>query len=70
MTEADSNVLAPAMQSKKRSTKKLTTAELFSTVFLDLKQKALKPELPGLASGFYDLDSLTQEQIDYLTKVN
>ena len=40
--------------------KKLTTAELFSTVFLDLKQKALKPELPGLASGFYDLDSLTQ----------
>lgn len=40
--------------------KKLTTAELFSTIFLDLKQKALKPELPGLASGFYDLDSLTQ----------
>jgi replicative DNA helicase len=40
--------------------KKLTTAELFSTVFSELKQKALKPELPGLASGFYDLDSLTQ----------
>jgi len=40
--------------------KRLTTAELFSTVFLELKQKALKPELPGLASGFYDLDSLTQ----------
>ena len=40
--------------------KRLTTAELFSTVFLELKQKSLKPELPGLASGFYDLDSLTQ----------
>lgn len=40
--------------------KRLTTAELFSAVFLELKQKALKPELPGLASGFYDLDSLTQ----------
>lgn len=40
--------------------KKLTTAELFSTVFSELKQKALKPELPGLVSGFYDLDSITQ----------
>ena len=40
--------------------KKLTTAELFSNVFLELKEKALKPELPGLGSGFYDLDSLTQ----------
>ena len=40
--------------------KKLTTAELFSSVFLELKEKSLKPELPGLTSGFYDLDSLTQ----------
>ena len=40
--------------------KRLTTAELFSSVFLELKEKSLKPELPGLASGFYDLDSLTQ----------
>lgn len=40
--------------------KKLTTAELFSSIFLELKEKALKPELPGLTSGFYDLDSLTQ----------
>ena len=40
--------------------KKLTTPELFSNVFLELKERALKPELPGLASGFYDLDSLTQ----------
>lgn len=40
--------------------KKLTTAELFSNIFLELKEKSLKSELPGLASGFYDLDSLTQ----------
>ena len=40
--------------------KNLTTAELFSDVFLELKEKSLKPELPGLGSGFYNLDSLTQ----------
>ena len=38
----------------------LSSAELFSTVFLDLKQKSLNPTLPGTASGFHDLDSLTQ----------
>ena len=42
------------------SSKKSTTAELFLTVFLELKEKALKQELPGLKSGFHDLDSLTQ----------
>lgn len=40
--------------------KNLTTTELFSSIFLELKQKAFKPALPGLTSGFYDLDSLTQ----------
>ena len=38
----------------------ITTTELLSKIFLELKQKALKPSLPGLTSGFYDLDSLTQ----------
>lgn len=38
----------------------LSSAELLSNVFLDLKQKSLNPTLPGIASGFYDLDSLTQ----------
>ena len=38
----------------------MTSAELFSAIFSELKQKALKPELPGLTSGFFDLDSLTQ----------
>ena len=40
--------------------KKLTTAELFLDIFLELKEKASKPELPGLRCGFHDLDSLTQ----------
>lgn len=37
-----------------------TSVDIFSKIFLELKQKALKSELPGLSSGFYDLDSLTQ----------
>jgi replicative DNA helicase len=40
--------------------KSITTAKLFSTIFLELKQKAFNPRLPGLTSGFYDLDCLTQ----------
>mgnify|MGYP000182406261 FL=1 len=34
--------------------------ELLKDIFLELKEKSLKPTLPGLSSGFYDLDSLTQ----------
>ena len=37
-----------------------TSAELLNKIFLDLKEKSLKPTLPGLSSGFYELDSLTQ----------
>jgi len=37
-----------------------SSAELFSQVFLELKQKALKPSLSGVSSGFFDLDSFTQ----------
>jgi len=37
-----------------------SSVELFSKIFLELKQKSLKPSLAGLSSGFYDLDSLTQ----------
>ena len=38
----------------------LSSAEILSNIFLDLKHKSLNPILPGLASGFYDLDSITQ----------
>jgi len=37
-----------------------TSAELLNTIFLDLKAKSMKPTLPGLSSGFYELDSFTQ----------
>ena len=36
------------------------SAELFSNIFFELKEKSLKPSLSGVASGFYDLDSFTQ----------
>lgn len=42
-------------------TEKLSSgAEILTNVFLELKDKSLNPELSGLESGFYDLDSLTQ----------
>ena len=37
-----------------------SNAELLANVFLELKQKCLNPVLPGLSSGFFDLDSFTQ----------
>ena len=37
-----------------------TSAELLNSIFLDLKEKSMKPTLPGLSSGFYELDSFTQ----------
>ena len=36
------------------------STELLNNIFLELKKKSLNPSLSGLASGFYDLDSLTQ----------
>lgn len=45
-----------------------SSVDIFSKIFLELKQKSLEPELPGLSSGFYDLDSLTQglHQSDFI----
>ena len=37
-----------------------SSSELLNTLFLDLKEKSLNPQLLGLTSGFYELDSLTQ----------
>ena len=34
--------------------------ELLNNIFLELKKKSLNPIVPGLNSGFYDLDALTQ----------
>lgn len=38
----------------------LNTTELLSNIFLELKQRSLKPALSGLRSGFFNLDLLTQ----------
>jgi replicative DNA helicase len=37
-----------------------SSAELLNDIFFELKTKSLNPKLSGVASGFYDLDSLTQ----------
>jgi replicative DNA helicase len=44
----------------RESTNLLSSAELLSKVFLELKQKSAQMVLPGLPSGFDNLDLLTQ----------
>lgn len=43
-----------------KPTKLYSSTDLVYSIFLELKQKAAYPNLPGLSSGFYALDSLTQ----------
>jgi replicative DNA helicase len=43
-----------------KTQKLFSSAELLNTIFFELKEKSLDPTLSGIASGFYDLDSLTQ----------
>ena len=43
-----------------KPTKLVNSTDLIYSIFLELKQKSLYPSLPGLKSGFYSLDSLTQ----------
>ena len=43
-----------------KPTKLYSSTDLVYSIFLELKQKAAHPNLPGLSSGFYALDSLTQ----------
>ena len=42
------------------SIKRTNNAQLVSNVFSEIKEKFLKPKLPGLTSGFKTLDSITQ----------
>jgi len=37
-----------------------SNAELFASIFAQIKQKSLNPSMAGISSGFYDLDALTQ----------
>ena len=43
-----------------QSVEVLSSVDLFSNIFVELKQKSFQPTLGGLPSGFYDLDSFTQ----------
>lgn len=44
----------------KKNQKIFSSSELVNLIFFDLKKKSLKPELPGILSGFYELDAITQ----------
>jgi len=48
------------LTNKTENYKILSSAELLSNIFLELKRKSSKPTLPGLTSGFYSLDLITQ----------
>jgi len=48
------------LTSEIKTPKLSSSAELLNNIFLELKSKSLDPKLSGIASGFYDLDSLTQ----------
>lgn len=42
------------------STNIISTAQILNELFSELKKKFLNPQLPGLPSGFFSLDKLTQ----------
>ena len=44
----------------KKSNNIMSSSQLFSNIFVELKERAYQKTFPGLASGFYDLDSITQ----------
>ncbi len=48
------------LTNKIQSQKLVSSAELINNIFFELKTKSLNPQLSGLSSGFYDLDSITQ----------
>lgn len=44
----------------KKSQNIISNSQLFSNIFIELKERSYQKTIPGLASGFYDLDSITQ----------
>lgn len=48
------------LTSEMKPPKIFSSAELLNDIFSELKTKSLDPKLSGVASGFYDLDSITQ----------
>ena len=58
LTECETKIFNLTTETKSRNL--FSSSELLNTLFLDLKEKSLNPQLLGLTSGFYELDSLTQ----------
>jgi replicative DNA helicase len=58
LTECEAKIFSLTTENQGQNL--LSSSELLSSIFLDLKEKALNPKLLGLTSGFYELDSLTQ----------
>ena len=48
------------LEDYRKNQKIFSSAELINRIFFELKRKSLNPIMPGILSGFYDLDSLIQ----------
>ena len=48
------------LTNKNNNTQTLNSTELLNKIFIEVKERFLNPKLPGLESGFENLDSLTQ----------
>ena len=58
LTECETKIFNLTTETKNQNL--FSSSELLNSVFLDLKEKSINPQLLGLTSGFYELDSLTQ----------
>ena len=58
LTECETKIFNLTTETKSQNL--FSSSELLNRLFLDLKEKSLNPQLLGLTSGFYELDSLTQ----------
>ena len=58
LTECETKIFN--LTTEKKNNNLFSSSELLNQIFLDLKEKSMNPQLLGLTSGFYELDSLTQ----------
>jgi len=58
LNEFETNLFS--LTNKIKTQNLFSSAEVLNNIFFELKTKSLSPMISGLASGFYDLDSLTQ----------
>ena len=58
LTDCETKIFNLTTETKSQNL--FSSSELLNSIFLELKEKSLYPQLLGLPSGFYELDSLTQ----------